>query len=74
VPAVLGFREQKPIFIRSQLLAGNITKTRGPFVSSGQWWNLDRWGREEWDVQTVAGVHLRVFRSTDGDFIEGIYD
>jgi protein ImuB len=74
VPAVLDFREQKPIFIRSQLLAGNITNTRGPFVSSGQWWNLDRWGREEWDIQTVAGVHLRVFRSTDGDFIEGIYD
>jgi protein ImuB len=74
IPALIEFREQKPVSIRSRLLAGNITGTCGPFVSSGQWWNRDRWEREEWDVQTVAGAHIRVFRSSDGDFIEGVYD
>jgi protein ImuB len=73
-PAVIEFREQKPVSIRSQLVAGKIAKTGGPFVSSGQWWDSAGWSREEWDVQTVTGAKIRVFRSKDGDFIEGIYD
>jgi hypothetical protein len=74
VPAVIEFREHTPISIRSPMLAGNIVKMCGPFLSSGQWWSRDRWEREEWDVCTAHGAHLRVFRSRDGDFIEGIYD
>jgi hypothetical protein len=60
--------------MRSDLFTGPITGARGPFFSSGQWWDDARWAREEWDVATANGSFLRIFRSNDGCFVEGVYD
>jgi hypothetical protein len=51
-----------------------LLEVRGPFLSSGDWWDRDRWAREEWDVQANDGVLYRICRSSDGWFVEGIYD
>jgi protein ImuB len=72
--ATIEFRNQKPVFIRSRMAHGVIADVRGPFTSSGNWWDHHRWAREEWDVQTVDGTLYRIFRSPEGCFLEGFYD
>ena len=74
IAAHFEFRGEKPALIQSKIFTGAITGARGPFVSSGQWWDNDRWSREEWDVETSDGLLLRIFRSNDGWFVEGVYD
>ncbi|HEY3860733.1 MAG TPA: DNA polymerase Y family protein [Verrucomicrobiae bacterium] len=68
------FRGNQPALIHSQRCRGPVVATQGPFASSGDWWEPGRsWAREEWDVQTEAGLY-RVFRSPEGCFVEGVYD
>ena len=73
-PAHFEFQAEKPARIRSQFFVGAITRTRGPFLGSGNWWDKNRWAREEWDVETADGLLLRIFRSPEGGYVEGIYD
>ncbi|MGN6554971.1 MAG: DinB/UmuC family translesion DNA polymerase [Verrucomicrobiota bacterium] len=74
VPAFIEFREQRPTLLRSAVFNGALADLRGPFFSSGDWWDRQQWSREEWDVQAPDGVMYRVFRSADGCFVEGVYD
>lgn len=74
LPAHFEFRGEKPALIRSKIFTGAVAETRGPFFNSGNWWDDHRWAREEWDVETSDGSLLRIFRSNDGDFLEGVYD
>ncbi|HEY1489391.1 MAG TPA: DNA polymerase Y family protein, partial [Verrucomicrobiae bacterium] len=54
-PSHIEFRDDKPALLRSEIFAGPIVETRGPFFSSGNWWDAGRWAREEWDVETADG-------------------
>ena len=74
LPAHFEFRENHPALVRSECFRGPVTDARGPFLSSGQWWDKHCWAREEWDVEMAGGVLIRIFRSNEGCFIEGIYD
>jgi protein ImuB len=76
-PALLShieFRDEKPSLLRSHVFTGAIVYTRGPFFSSGNWWDSGRWAREEWDIETSDGSLFRIFRSAEGCFVEGVYD
>jgi protein ImuB len=72
--AHLEFQGGSPVRIHAQNLGGSVAGVCGPYFSSGNWWDDNRWAREEWDVETAAGLLLRVFRSSEGCFVEGIYD
>ncbi len=72
--ASVTFEGQQPTSFRSAEVSGVVDGVRGPFVSSGDWWEDSRWSREEWDVQTSDGAMFRLFRSPEGCFIEGVYD
>ena len=74
LPAHFEFRENRPALVRSEWFRGPVADARGPFLSSGQWWDDHRWAREEWDVEMAGGILIRVFRSDEGCFIEGVYD
>lgn len=74
LPTHIEFRAGKPALLRSHVFIGPIVETRGPFFSSGNWWDSGRWAREEWDIQTSDGALFRVFRSQDGCFMDGVYD
>lgn len=74
LPAHFEFRENRPALIRSESFRGAVADARGPFLSSGQWWDDHRWAREEWDIEMAGGILIRVFRSNEGCFIEGVYD
>jgi protein ImuB len=68
------FRKDAPALVRSEVFHGAVVRARGPFFSSGNWWDDQRWAREEWDVQAPDGRLFRVFRSGEGCFVEGVYD
>lgn len=72
--ATVEFHAEQPTIIRCPVFNGGITKTRGPFNYSGDWWEDKRWARQEWDVETFDGSLFRIFRSSDGCFVEGVYD
>jgi protein ImuB len=74
LPSHVEFRGERPSLLRSRVFNGPIVETRGPFFSSGNWWDIGRWAREEWDVETSDGSLFRIFRSSDGCFVEGVYD
>jgi protein ImuB len=63
--AQVEFREQSPALIRSSVCNGAIVDRRGPFLSSGNWWDAGRWWREEWDVQMPDGTMYRIFRTRE---------
>jgi protein ImuB len=74
MPSQVEFRDEKPSLLRCRIFIGPVVETRGPFLSSGNWWDTDRWERQEWDIKTSDGSLLRIFRSADGCFVEGTYD
>jgi protein ImuB len=74
LPAHLEFQDGNPVRVHAQNLDGAVADMRGPYFSSGNWWDDNRWAREEWDVETAGGLLLRIFRSGEGCFVEGIYD
>jgi protein ImuB len=74
VSAHIEFRGPRPALLRSSISNGAIIDVRGPFLGSGHWWDDTRWAREEWDIRTADGSLLRIFRSSNGCFVEGVYD
>lgn len=74
ISAVIEYAREKPVMVRSRAFSGPITRRTGPYLSSGEWWDERRWSREEWDVQINNGAFCRIVRSSQGDFVEGIYD
>ncbi len=74
VPARIEFRGARPALVRSSALNLVAAEVRGPFRSSGNWWDLHAWAREEWDIETPDGVLCRIYRTSEGCFVEGVYD
>ena len=72
--AIIEFRDQRPSWLHSSIFNGAIIETRGPFVSSGDWWDANQWSRQEWDAQTGDGMTVRICKTNEGCFVEGIYD
>jgi len=64
---------------------GKVVAAAGPWRTSGDWWRVDGWARDEWDV-AVAGrgqgaggrgqVLYRIYRELGNGtwFVEGVYD
>jgi protein ImuB len=74
ISARIEFRDQRPVSFYCPVFSGTIAGVRGPFLSSGDWWEESRWSREEWDVQTADGALYRIYRCAMGSFVEGVYD
>lgn len=74
-PAQVRF-EQQPMFLKSPGIFGPVCVARGPWYSSGHWWQTDAWQREEWDVGLAQGAIYKIFRdlATQCWFVEGCYD
>lgn len=72
--ALVEVRSDKPVWLRSAAFTGAIAGSRGPWRLSGQWWDGQRWAREEWEVQTRDGALLRLVRQEDQWTVEGTFD
>jgi protein ImuB len=41
----------RPLAVRGAVSeSARVLRCAGPWRSSGEWWDTDRWSREEWDV------------------------
>jgi protein ImuB len=74
VPARFEFQANLPARVHSPVFTGPIDEIRGPYLSSGHWWDDNRWTREEWDAEIADGQVFRLVRSHAGCFVEGVYD
>lgn len=70
-------REQHvwPLAVLNGPLPGEIKDWRGPFSSSGDWWQAgETWQRLEWDIQLVSLHLLRLtFQLPDQWQLDGVY-
>lgn len=86
-PALQGFRRFRPArtahvtlssgqpgFVAADGVRGRVLEYAGPWRTSGDWWTVEPWQRDEWDVALSDGALYRIFCSPGGWFVEGSYD
>jgi protein ImuB len=50
LPAIVEFKEGKPMFLACEGARRQIFAFAGPWKRKGDWWSETPWAREEWDV------------------------
>jgi protein ImuB len=74
LPVEVQLNKEKPIWICGQTVTGQVRIARGPWRTSGNWWNADRWDTQEWDVELEDGALYRLAFNTGRWVIVGVYD
>jgi protein ImuB len=79
IPARVAIAEGRPVRVttdRQGFAGAAVLSSAGPWRTSGEWWALHFWSRDEWDVALGDGAAYRIFRDRDTDrwFIDGILD
>jgi protein ImuB len=64
----------QPDFVAAQGVRGKVLDLAGPWRTSGDWWTVDPWSRDEWDIALSDGALYRLYCSPGGWFVEGSYD
>ena len=66
----------RPVFLLADEIRGHIVSAAGPWRTSGDWWTVDPWDRDEWDVGLRDGALYRIYcaHSTGRWFVEGSFD
>jgi protein ImuB len=66
--------EGKPAHVRSPEIRGKVSRQRGPYLISGNWWDEKSWARAESDLQMENGELVRCHESEGTWKIDGVYD
>ncbi len=80
VQADRGYPTEISAWGKNKSVYGKVLSVAGPWRTSGDWWRLDNWARDEWDVALASGTHgqvlYRIYRELGrGEwFVEGVYD
>jgi protein ImuB len=67
----------RPTIVRGALSdLAHVVRCAGPWRSSGDWWDSDRWSREEWDVALDDHTVIRLLHDPlqDAWLLDGAYD
>jgi protein ImuB len=73
-PAKVRLTAGRPVHLRSGWLAGAIVAGVGPWRASGEWWTVERWVHDEWDVELRNGTLCRLAHDGSAWFLDGVYD
>jgi protein ImuB len=66
--------KSRPLHLRSAKISGAVRAEKGPYLASGNWWDVNAWDRAEWDVELENGAVCQC-HSTGGQWaLDGIYD
>jgi hypothetical protein len=74
IPVEVQLNEEKPTWICGHNVTGQVRVARGPWRTSGNWWNADRWDMQEWDVELEDGTLYRLALNAGRWVIVGVYD
>ena len=66
--------ETRPAFVTAGPIRGKVIDLAGPWRTSGDWWTIDQWSRDEWDIALSDGALYRLYCSPAGWYLEGAYD
>jgi protein ImuB len=66
----------QPVRVVSPSVQGRVVMAKGPWRTSGEWWQGNAWNRDEWDIALESGALYRLFQEVEGGrwFLEGSYD
>ena len=74
VTAQVRVARQEPVEVRSAPATGRVLDRLGPYRAAGGWWERERWGVEEWDVEVAGHGLFRLRREDQTWVVEGCYD
>ncbi|MCW5978613.1 MAG: DNA polymerase Y family protein [Bryobacteraceae bacterium] len=76
LPARVRTAGRTPRHVAAAGVAGSVVEAAGPWRGSGDWWTLEAWSRDEWDVALTDGGLYRIWRRAGDEewFVEGAYD
>ena len=73
--AAVELQGRQPVWFKSERVSGFVKAVRGPWQSSGHWWESDGgWNRVEWDVELRGGGVYRLVKEDGAWKLEGEYD
>ena len=72
--ARVAIASSQPSFVTAEGIRGKVIERAGPWRTSGDWWTLDPWQRDEWDIALSDGALYRIYCEPRGWFVEGAYD
>lgn len=65
----------RPVHIDAPDVHGAVTACAGPWHVSGEWWTLDGWQYQEWDVEVQGRLYRAGCERATGEwFLAGEYD
>jgi protein ImuB len=73
-PARVALASGQPGFVAADGIRGKVLEFAGPWRTSGDWWTIDPWSRDEWDIALSDGALYRLYCNPRGWFVEGSYD
>ncbi len=69
----LSRESKRPAAIHSGGIRGTVRDCRGPWLTSGDWWDRARWSRLEWDIQLADGRIYLLVKEEEHWKLEGVY-
>ena len=73
-PAATSMFVSEQRHLQSERIRGQVVDERGPYLSSGNWWDEKSWTRAEWDLQLEAGELILAHESQGTWKLDGVYD
>jgi protein ImuB len=80
VQAERGYPTEISAWDKTRSVHGTVVEVAGPWRTTGDWWRIDGWARDEWDVAVESGLQLqvlyRIYRELSSGtwFVQGTYD
>jgi protein ImuB len=74
LPASMLLIKNKPAYLRSAEIHGEVLRQKGPYTASGNWWDEKAWERAEWDLELENGALCQCHSHAGRWELDGIYD
>ena len=74
LPVSMLLIKNKPAYLRSSEIHGEVLRQKGPYAASGNWWDEKAWERAEWDLELENGALCQCHSQAGRWELDGVYD